>query len=295
MGEIPSISSPILCPYCSKPAEFVDSAEIYHGRSYGMLYLCRPCDAYVGCHPDGSPLGVLANKELRTWRKNAHACFDHFWKNEKPMSRSDAYTWLAEQMGIESKDGHIGMFNVDQCRKVIEVCNRAVAPSEDALGGYDLTIYFDGACEAKSAGSPGNPGGVATAGWIILDKAGGNIAQTAQFVKEGEGATNNIAEWTALGFALRWLKDNKNCKSKRLLIRGDSKLVICQLTDQWQVKAEHLAKYKARCLTLLQEMELASWAAEWIPRERNANADELSKQAYRERVGHDPPERPYRK
>lgn len=38
-----------VCPYCGRPTEFVDSSVIY-GRSYGMIYLCRDCRAYVGVH-----------------------------------------------------------------------------------------------------------------------------------------------------------------------------------------------------------------------------------------------------
>ena len=39
----------VYCPYCGQQAEYVDSKVIY-GRSYGMAYLCRNCDAYVGVH-----------------------------------------------------------------------------------------------------------------------------------------------------------------------------------------------------------------------------------------------------
>ena len=55
----------VMCPYCGERAVYTNSKEVY-GRSYGMIYLCRPCDAYVGVH-DGTakPLGRLANAELR--------------------------------------------------------------------------------------------------------------------------------------------------------------------------------------------------------------------------------------
>lgn len=99
----------VFCPYCGKRAEFVDSAEVYHGRSYGMIYLCRPCDAYVGCHGNGkgdSPKGRLANAELRRWKIAAH----------------NAYAWLAEQMGLPKEKTHIGMFDVAECQQVIQIC-----------------------------------------------------------------------------------------------------------------------------------------------------------------------------
>ena len=116
----------VFCPYCGKRAEFVDSAEVYHGRSYGMIYLCRPCDAYVGCHGNGkgdSPKGRLANAELRRWKIAAHNAFDPLWKYGPFRGRRNAaYAWLAEQMGLPKEQTHIGMFDVAQCQQVIQIC-----------------------------------------------------------------------------------------------------------------------------------------------------------------------------
>ena len=88
------------CPYCGRETELVDSAEIYGGRSYGMVYLCRPCNAYVGCH-DGTTRakGRLADAELREWKKRAHEAFDPIWQN-RHMGRKEAYAWLSERLGM---------------------------------------------------------------------------------------------------------------------------------------------------------------------------------------------------
>ncbi len=43
----------VFCPYCNNEAKLVDSAIIYRGVSYGDIWLCKPCDAYNGVHPDG--------------------------------------------------------------------------------------------------------------------------------------------------------------------------------------------------------------------------------------------------
>ena len=116
----------VFCPYCGKCAEFVDCAEVYNGRSYGMIYLCRPCDAYVGCHGNGkgdSPKGRLANAELRRWKIAAHNAFDPLWKfGPFRGRRSSAYAWLAEQMGLPKEKTHIGMFDVAECQQVIQIC-----------------------------------------------------------------------------------------------------------------------------------------------------------------------------
>jgi zinc-finger-containing domain len=126
------------CPYCSQDAILTDSAEVYHGRSYGMIWLCRPCQAWVGVHKDtqdSKPLGRLANKELREWKQKAHAAFDPLWQEKlrrriaergpayrKHYARGSAYRWLAEQLAIPFNDCHIGMFDVDTCKRVVALC-----------------------------------------------------------------------------------------------------------------------------------------------------------------------------
>lgn len=130
------MSRSVLCPYCHKPAEYTDSACVYGGRSYGMIYLCRPCEAWVGVH-DGTdtPLGRLANKELRQWKMKAHAAFDPLWQRKleirrqergpgyrKHYARGSGYKWLAVQLGIPVEDCHIGMFDVEMCQRVVALC-----------------------------------------------------------------------------------------------------------------------------------------------------------------------------
>lgn len=117
-----------ICDYCGNRSILASSKEVYGGRDFGHIYLCR-CQqdlAYVGCHKGTvKPLGRLANKELREWKKQAHAAFDQLWRPDskvKMMNRSQAYSWLAYELGIDKSDCHIGMFDVDRCKRVVEVC-----------------------------------------------------------------------------------------------------------------------------------------------------------------------------
>lgn len=113
-----------VCPYCYEKTEFVDS-EIIYGKSYGMIYLCRPCDAYCGVHKGTvQSLGRLANKELRGYKKLAHEYFDKLWNTKGGMTRNEAYKWLSEQLGLNKEHTHIGMFSVNTCKRVIEVCSK---------------------------------------------------------------------------------------------------------------------------------------------------------------------------
>ena len=113
----------VICPYCGSQAAYVDSKVIY-GRSYGMIYLCRPCNAYVGVHRGtDQPLGRLANAELRFWKRAAHSAFDPLWKYGRFRGyRNVAYQWLSGKMGLRVESTHIGMFDVDECKEVIRIC-----------------------------------------------------------------------------------------------------------------------------------------------------------------------------
>src|SRR5690349_3681181 len=114
----------MICPYCNRQAWLVAGSFIYPHRSdlhEKQFYLCRPCDAYVGCHfGTTQPLGRLANAELRQAKIEAHAAFDRLWRGSSSRTRSHAYKWLAGKLGIAWKDCHIGMFDVEQCRRVVE-------------------------------------------------------------------------------------------------------------------------------------------------------------------------------
>lgn len=114
----------ITCPYCNAETELVTGDVIYPHRidlRDRQFYLCRPCDAYVGTHKGTiKPLGRLANAELRRSKQEVHAVFDPLWRSGRK-SRRQAYKELAEALGIDRDQCHVGFFDVDMCRKAIEV------------------------------------------------------------------------------------------------------------------------------------------------------------------------------
>ena len=121
----------VTCQYCGREAAYVDSAEIYRGRSYGMIYLCRACDAYVGVHRGtDKPLGILAKKDLRLWKNAAHLAFDPLWKSGK-FTRRTAYRLLSEKMGLPEDATHIGMFDIENCKRAIAAAQELKIPIND--------------------------------------------------------------------------------------------------------------------------------------------------------------------
>lgn len=114
------------CPYCGAKTKAARSSEVYGGRDYGKIIMCSnwpDCDAYVGCHArTGEPKGILADGKLRKARIKVHALFDPRWKGvpDKRKARGKLYRWLAKNLEIKKDDCHIGMFNLETCKKAIE-------------------------------------------------------------------------------------------------------------------------------------------------------------------------------
>lgn len=143
-----------------------------------------------------------------------------------------------------------------------------------------ITAYFDGLCE------PDNPGGVECYGFLIKNQ-GMLIHEGWGKNNEGPGATNNVAEYVALGKALRWISDSLEPKEDIEII-GDSKLVVSQINKAWACRAPHLIKLRDRCFELITEIEVkfkVKITFKWVPREGNEEADALSNKAYEEATG----------
>ena len=121
--ELKAVKVGKLCPYCKGKTELVTGDVIYPHRTdlyKKYFWICKPCDAYVGTHPGtDKPLGRLADENLRSAKRRAHAAFDPLWKSGK-MTRKQAYQWLADQMQIAVEDCHIGWFDERLCLEVIE-------------------------------------------------------------------------------------------------------------------------------------------------------------------------------
>lgn len=156
----------VLCSYCFKPAALVTGKEIYPHRPelYTLKFWeCAACQAYVGCHKascgqgDGTkPLGRLANAKLRAAKSLAHKMFDPIWKTKaikrqafdaprcKPLKRKDAYKWLASMLGIAVDECHIGMFNVEQCQNVANLCRALNSKSALTNDSNNLAYFING-------------------------------------------------------------------------------------------------------------------------------------------------------
>lgn len=138
--------------------------------------------------------------------------------------------------------------------------------------------YFDGLCEWSNGKR--NPGGLACGGWIVFPcPAFPRGLRGNDVYCDGDGATNNVAEYQA---ALSLLNEIYHHWTGDVIIRGDSKLVVCQFSGKWACNAPLLVPLLAR----LQRAKLAfkSLTLEWIPREQNEHADAESRIAYNQNI-----------
>lgn len=114
----------VFCPYCKSETKLVGGKEMYPHRKdlyYKKFYICYPCDAYVGCHgTSNNPLGIPANKHLRSLRSTCHLFFDRKWKS-KSMTRTEAYSWMSLNLGLKKDLCHIGMFDETTCNKLLKL------------------------------------------------------------------------------------------------------------------------------------------------------------------------------
>jgi probable phosphoglycerate mutase len=120
-------------------------------------------------------------------------------------------------------------------------------------------------------GSRGNPG-MSGAGAVVIDGATGNILRE---ISEAVGiATNNVAEYSALIFALEAAFEID--PAAEIVVRMDSKLVVEQMSGRWKIKHPDMLSLGARVQQLIKGKGVEFV---WIPREQNVLADALANKA----------------
>jgi ribonuclease HI len=135
-------------------------------------------------------------------------------------------------------------------------------------------ITFDGA----SRGNPG-PGSSAAVLWLQSTR----VAEAAKV--HSKHVTNNEAEYAGLLVGLELALKNG---VQKLIVEGDSKLVIEQVFHSWKVKHPRLVPLHQKARELA--ARFVAVEGRWIPRARNGAADALCNAALDD---HRPPQLPF--
>jgi len=154
----------------------------------------------------------------------------------------------------------------------ILMANRKSVPKDTELGycivkGKSIIkesecylLQFDGLAEP-------NPG-EASAGAILYSPSKDPLYETGEYIKF---ATNNIAEYMGLIIGLRLAVEKGFTK---LLVEGDSQLILFQSQGKWKVKNENLQKYNKEVCDLISQFEFI--AMRHIRRDLNTEADRIT-------------------
>jgi len=119
-------------------------------------------------------------------------------------------------------------------------------------------LFFDGGCR-------GNPGPMAI-GAVLLEN-GKKVKEISKHIGIG---TNNIAEWKALIEGLK-LAIAHDCKE--LEVRGDSQLIIRQISGRYKVKNENLIPLFIEARKLCGNFGKIDF--KWVRRDENSYADSM--------------------
>lgn len=125
---------------------------------------------------------------------------------------------------------------------------------------------------------PMNPEGILTWAFIVRFK-GKFIHQEAKIHGWGKGMTNNLGECLAVLAAMRWLLKLPKKHKFITFIYSDSKITVKHCTGEWNTHEERLKKlhHLIDCARLAYGKSIKFL---WTPREKNTEADKLSRSLY---------------
>lgn len=116
------------CPEC------LTGNLVLKDSKYGKFYGCDrypQCTATHSAHQrTGKPMGIPADKETKEWRIRAHQAFDAWWKTCYS-KRQLAYLCLRLATRMKPEECHIGRFDIDQCKQVIQFCEEYKDPKQE--------------------------------------------------------------------------------------------------------------------------------------------------------------------
>lgn len=120
-------------------------------------------------------------------------------------------------------------------------------------------------------GSRGNPGHAGYGALVRDPETGAILVEKAGYVGI---ASNNVAEYSGLLAGLELVNEiDPRC---RILVKMDSKLVVEQMSGRWKIKHADMQKLAGQARRIVDPRRVRY---EWIPRERNKDADRLSNEA----------------
>lgn len=144
-----------------------------------------------------------------------------------------------------------------------------------------LKLHFDAAC--KNTPNTNNPMGIGVA--VFVDEEyREDLSLDINYTEYKIDGTNNVGEWLGLIDCIKHVKNffsDLYPKDHLFYIYSDSQLVVKQFNGVYAVKKQHLKPLFIEAKTLSAELNIL---VQWVPREENQEADDLSKKALKQQL-----------
>lgn len=160
---------------------------------------------------------------------------------------------LDDIKGLSPAERHQLLSRLAEQEKNVEASQTAMAltfESDELEGSADYVIVFDG-------GSKGNPGpGYGSYALMETPNGPGGVVR----LDFGRTMTNNEAEYESLIAALHGVTEriessDRSPKDFTIELRGDSALVINQITGEWKTKDDRMRRLRNQGRDLLRRFE----------------------------------------
>ena len=142
----------------------------------------------------------------------------------------------------------------------------AAAEPEDPPAGPGTLLIVE-----ADGGSRGNPGHAGYGALVRDPESGEIIREKAAYLGK---VSNNVAEYSGLVAGLELAREIN--PAGRIHVKMDSKLVVEQMSGRWQIKHADMRSLAAKARRVIDPRQVTY---EWIPREKNKDADRLSNEA----------------
>ena len=129
----------------------------------------------------------------------------------------------------------------------------------------ELVAYVDGGC----LGNPG-PSGIG----VVINGCESGPVRIAKWIGHQD---NNVAEYAALMEALQYAVSRK---ARKLHVYSDSEVVVRQMTGEYTCRSPRLYSLHWTCRKLARSL---AFSISHVPREKNAEANDLAQSALRHR------------
>ncbi len=131
---------------------------------------------------------------------------------------------------------------------------------------YDLVAYVDGG----SLGNPG-PSGIG----VVIEGSDNGTIRIARWIGRQD---NNVAEYVAL---LEALQCARSLQARALHVYSDSEVVVRQMRGEYACRSPRLYSLHWICRKLARSFK---FSITHVPRERNAEANDLATAAVRKQI-----------